>query len=109
MSLDIRGLIERYEAIERKGGEEAEALKALLEELEGQGGDEKWRGAWYPLTLTPDSEWVSYVRDMLDDCGYIPADFPSWIAIDWEATAANVQEDYSPVDYEGVTYWYSNG
>lgn len=33
-------------------------------------------------------------------------DFPSWIEIDWEKTAANVQQDYSSLDWDGVTYYY---
>ena len=70
------------------------------------GGDEEWRGEWYPLTLVSELVWVDYVREMLEDCGDIPAGLPSWIELDWEATARNVQVDYTPVDYDGTTYWY---
>ena len=35
-----------------------------------------------------------FTRNILDDFGYIPKDFPSWIEIDWEATASNVMQDY---------------
>lgn len=30
---------------------------------------------------------------------------PSWIVIDYEATADNVKADYSGVTYEGDTYY----
>ena len=42
----------------------------------------------------------------LKGCGYISDDFPSWIEIDWEATAENVKQDYSELEYEGETYFY---
>jgi len=31
--------------------------------------------------------------------------FTAWIAIDWERTAEAVQEDYTPIDIDGHTYW----
>lgn len=97
--IDVRDLISRFEAGETD-------LEPLLEELAGNGGDEKWRGEWYPLTLISERVWVDYVREMLEDCGYIPANLPSWIEFDWKATARNVQDDYTSVDYDGTTYWY---
>ena len=35
-----------------------------------------------------------FTQNLLDDLGYIPKDFPSWIEIDWEATASNVMQEY---------------
>ena len=43
---------------------------------------------------------------MLIDCGTIPADLPSWVEIDWDATAHNVKVDYNTVDINGGTYWF---
>ena len=97
--IDVRDIISRFEAGETEFG-------PLLEELAGNGGDEQWRGEWYPLTLVSERVWVDYVREMLEDCGYIPADLSSWIELDWKATARNVRVDYTPVDYNGTTYWY---
>lgn len=42
---------------------------------------------------------------MLVDIGYLPKDLPSWIEIDWNATAYNVRQDYDSVEYQGDTYW----
>ena len=49
--------------------------------------------------------FTDYVEELLVDCGYIQADFPVWIEIDWESTAANVQVDYTDFEFRGVTYW----
>jgi hypothetical protein len=28
------------------------------------------------------------------------------VEIDWDATARNVRDDYTPVEIDGATYWY---
>lgn len=55
---DIRDVIARFEALEAQGDDiepqdalEFAQLKELLEEVAGQGGDEYWRGQWYPVKL----------------------------------------------------------
>ena len=64
--LDIRNIIERFEEIEdsEDADEKAECakLKAILEDLKGNSGDEQWRGDWYPVTLIRDS----YFNDAMD-------------------------------------------
>jgi antirestriction protein len=87
--------------------EELTALRAFLEELAGfDGGDEKWRGDWYPVTLIRESYFVDYVQELLEDCGDIPKNLPHYIHIDWERTARDVRVDYSCADFHGVTYWF---
>ncbi len=86
--------------------EELTALRAFLEELAGSGGDEQWRGDWYPVTLIRDSYFVDYVQELLEDCGDIPKNLPHYIHIDWESTARDIRVDYSGADFHGVTYWY---
>lgn len=85
---------------------ELEALKAVMEELQGKGGDEQWEGDWYPVTLIRDSYFEDYARETVEECGYLGKDIPSWIEIDWEATARNVRMDYTSIEIEGVTYWF---
>lgn len=114
--LDVRDIIERVEfletnepqSVEEKFAqvEEYSTLTELLEELKDMGGDEKWRGDWYPITLIEESHFISYVQELLDDCGEIPQNLPSYVEIDWEATAKNIQVDYSTVDINGFTYFY---
>ncbi len=60
----------------------------------------------YGVTLVDVDDWEEYVEELLEDIGYISDDFPSWIEIDWKATAENVKQDYSELEYEGETYFY---
>lgn len=114
--IDVRDIIERVEKLdaelqqnytlpadERK---EFATLTAILEELQGNGGDEQWRGDWYPVTLIRESYFTDYCQELCEDIGDLPRDLPSYIEIDWEATARNLAVDYSEVDVDGVTYFY---
>lgn len=115
--IDVRDIIARIEELENliegEGcddtcddyNEELKVLMALMQELEGMGGDEQWQGDWYPITLIRDSYFTDYARDLLEDCLGIPRDLPHYIEIDWEATARNIRDDYSPVEINGTTYW----
>ena len=109
--IDVRDIIERYEALEDAAdglpdAEERCQLAAILDELKGKGGDEKWRGDWYPLVLIRDSHFTDYVRELLADCGDVSASLPWYVAVDWGQTARNFHVDYTTIDIDGVTYWY---
>ena len=118
--IDLREVIERFEELEgilsdadcakedidEDDKAEYDELQAILEELKGYGGDEQWRGDWYPVTLIKDSYFVDYCQEELDSCGYIRQDLPSFIVLDWEATADNMKQDYSSVEIDGETYQY---
>lgn len=86
--------------------EELETLTAIAEELRGNGGDVQWRGDWYPDYLYADRYFTDYIREMLIDCGTVPANLPEWVEIDWDATAENLKVDYASIDIDGDTYWY---
>lgn len=79
---------------------------AILDELRGEGGDEQWRGGWYPGTLIHDRYFADYARELVEDCGDIPRDLPHYIEVDWDATARNIRSDYTCIDIDGNTYWY---
>jgi len=113
--IDLRDIIARVEELDPEYSDikltddevkEFAELQAILDDLKGNGGDEQFRGDWYPVTLIRDSHFTDYAREMLEDCGTIPRDLPSWVEIDWEATARNIRVDYTPTDIDGVTYWY---
>jgi hypothetical protein len=115
--IDVRDIIARVEELESAGygmpisgdeelKNELTDLRSILAELVGYGGDEQWRGDWYPVTLIQDKYFEDHARELLDDCGLIPKDLPHYIAIDWETTAQNIQVDYTPVEIDGLTYWY---
>ena len=86
---------------------ELNTLRTLLEDLCGNGGDEQWRGDWYPIGLIRDSYFTEYAEELADDIGLVPSgsDWPAR-CIDWEQAAAELQMDYSSAEFEGVTYWY---
>ena len=113
--IDIRDIIARVEELDPEysdikltddEAEERTQLAAILDELKGNGGDEQWRGDRYPVTLIADSYFTDYARELLEDCGTIPRDLPWFVEVDWNATARNVRMDYTPIDIDGVTYWY---
>lgn len=110
--LDIREVIERFKELEEieirddSEDQEYQAIKALLDELKGCGGDEEWRGDWYPLTLIKESYFEEYCEQLLEDIGDIPRDIPSYIVIDWEKTADNLRVDYSYVSFFDEDYLY---
>lgn len=85
---------------------EALSLINLLAECEGNGGDEEWRGAWYPITLVRDSYFEDFARQEAEDLGLIKSD-ASWpyTCIDWERAARDLQMDYTLIDFDGVSYW----
>lgn len=116
--VDVRDIIERFEyldgqrddagkPIDEDEGAEWEVLRTLLDELTGYGGDHQWQGAWFPVTLIRDSYFEDYARDLAEDIGAIDrkSQWP-YTCIDWEAAAHELQQDYSSVEWDGVTYWY---
>ena len=59
----------------------------------------------YGESVIHEDYFTEYTEDLLKDCGYIPADLPEWIVLDFEATAENVKVDYSQYQYMGDTYY----
>ena len=139
--LDVRDLIERFEELESErdnfleekeldeqektnsnnpavikweeseDGKEYLQLFNLLGELCGNGGDKKWRGDWYPITLINSDYFTEYTKELVEDWGYVrrgdgEKELPWWISIDWDDTAENVKVDYSTIDIEDETYYY---
>lgn len=79
-------------------------FKTLLEELRGNGVDHQWCGDWYPITLIRDEYFEEAMDDLLEDCGDMPKNIPSYLKITVDYSA--LQMDYSSVEFDGVTYWY---
>jgi hypothetical protein len=95
-------------------GEELNCLFKLLEELKASGGgDEQWRGDWYPLTLIRDSYFKDYAQELAEDCCPFQRNSPEaealqmwpYSCIDWEQAASELRMDYTSVAFDGVTYW----
>jgi len=81
-------------------------LMTIMEDLRGYGGDEQWRGDWYPITLIRDSYFVEYAAELVSDIGDLPRELPSYIEIDWHRTAGNIRVDYTSITIDGVDYWF---
>jgi hypothetical protein len=79
---------------------EFETLKTFADEAEGYAPD--WT---YGATLVRDSYFTTYAQELCEDIGDVPRNLPSYIEIDWEATARNIRQDYTSVEFDGVTYW----
>ena len=82
--------------------DDAEELAALLE-LREEAEDMGWE---YGIQFIPEDDFPGYVEELATDCGYISADLPGWIVIDWDETAQNVTEDYATVEFQGVSYYF---
>lgn len=103
--IDSRDVIARIKELE--GTEDADeqtelkALLALQEEAEGYSPD--WK---YGATLIRDSYFEDYARELADDIGAIKSD-AQWPAtcIDWKQAADELKQDYTSVEFDGVTYW----
>ena len=96
---DIRFEEEEIESWKEYFEEELKEIEEI-DDVENELGSE----FEYGVTLVDVDDWEEYVEELLEDIGYIPKDFPSWIEIDWEATANNVKVGYMEVIYQGNSY-----
>lgn len=109
--IDVRDIIERIEELEGDDddGDAAElaTLMAIMEDIKGAGGDEQWRGDWYPVTLIRNSHFTDYAQELAEECGMIDPN-ATWPAncIDWDYAARELQYDYTSTDIDGVTYYF---
>ena len=81
--------------------EELTNLKELAEQGENNASD------WiYGSTLVRDSYFEEFAEEEANELGLINND-SSWPFnhIDWEAAAEELQQDYTEIDFDGVTYW----
>ena len=99
---DIRFEEEELESWKEDWSDELNAIREINELEEGICNGEFDFG----IALIADDDFEHFVVQDLEDCGYIPENFPTWIEIDWERTANNVKMDYSEVEFRGTTYLY---
>ena len=125
--IDVRDIIERIETLEGLLGNEEgtdeewhdleirvrelATLHALMTNLLGYGGDEQWRGDWYPVTLIKDSYFVEYTKDLIEDCySDINTKSMDWpyrhMSLDFDACADELKNDYANLTIGDSDYWY---
>jgi hypothetical protein len=88
------------------GGDIAELLEEYhaLKDLESQAEN---CGDWeYGATLIHDTHFQDYAESYAEDSGAVNRD-AAWPNnhIDWEAAAAELQQDFSSVTFKGQTFW----
>jgi hypothetical protein len=101
-SRDVEGRIrtlENADSLDEAETELLEDLRAFREEFEGYCED--WR---YGVQLIPEDRFEEYCKELLADIGDIPKNLPSYIVIDWAATADNLRADYTEGEFRGHTY-----
>jgi hypothetical protein len=96
---DAEAIAEALEAWDAENGAELKALTTLQEEAEGYAPD--WR---HGCTLIRDSYFVDYARNYAHDVCDLPTHWPA-SCIDWDQAASELQQDYTAVEFDGVTYW----
>ena len=121
--IDVRDIIARIEELDsvletpiedgvwsdedrKDAASELRLLTVLMEDLEGMGGDEQWRGNWYPVTLINNMYFKTYAQELAEEIGAVDTD-AKWPnnCIDWDMAARELKHDYSIVLVDGNTYW----
>lgn len=119
---DSRDLIERLEELEaleecandpeatqedldewtRDLADELTTLRAFAAEAEDYCED--WP---YGETFIHEDYFTEYTKELVLDCGYIPASLPDWIEnnIDWDGVADELKVDYTEFELDGNTYY----
>jgi len=97
---DIEDLDEETDFLKTVDFDHYTEIKDFFDELENY-CDDFTCGA----SVIHEDYFTDYCEELLKDCGYIPQDFPSWIELDFEATAKNMMVDYSEITYQGESYF----
>lgn len=97
--IDSRDVIEALRDLDVEGAEYA-ALRAFADDGESL---VDWS---YGVTLVRDSHFTEYARELAHDAGFVSGG-EGWPlnCIDWERAAAELRCDYTPIEFDGVTYW----
>lgn len=81
--------------------DELNALRSLDEE--GRDACSDWE---HGEQLISDSYFTNYAEELAEELGYMQ-NSNTWpfTCIDWEKAAEELKQDYTSVDFDGVTYW----
>lgn len=90
------------EELEDWDEENAAELKALHDLEEQASGYADWD---HGATLIRDSYFKDYAMQLAEDLGSMPQDTWPLHCIDWDKAASELQQDYTSVEFDGITYW----
>lgn len=86
--------------------EELAMLEKLLAEMRGYGDrNTRWEGNYYPSQLICRDYFVEYAKLQAYDTGFEGAVWPT-TCINWDEAAAELEEGFSSVDFDGTEYLY---
>ena len=117
--IDVRDIIARVEALEKELPDndnefrvwehavEFDTLVEILEDLKGEGGDEQWRGDWYPVILISEEYFTKYATELVCECHDL-GKLPSFIHIDWEESrkaGTMIILCMKPLEYRAQSNW----
>ena len=107
-SRDVTARIEYLTDLGTEADDDEQAELATLQALAAEGAN--CAADWpYGEVLVRNSYFVEYAQQLAEDLGCINPD-ASWpnTCIDWEQAARELRYDYTPLDFDGVTYWIRN-
>lgn len=90
---------EELEDWDEENAAELKSLHALEEQASGYAD---WDDG---ATLIRDSYFKDYAMQLAEDLGSMPTDTWPLRCIDWDQAASELQQDYTSVDFDGITYW----
>lgn len=60
-------------------------------------------------TMIPDDDFERYAQELAEDIGLIDRGVRwPYTCINWAEAAQELQEDYTSVEVNGITYWFQN-
>lgn len=91
------------DAVDSWNNSEDAAELATLIALQDEGYCPDWT---YGVQLIRDSFFEEYAQELAEDCGMLE-NCNSWPAtcIDWGRAARELRQDYTAVEFAGITYW----
>lgn len=105
-TLDTREIIDRYNELaelETRTDDHLQEMTALEKLIrEGEGLDD-WD---YGKSLVRDSYFKTHAQKLAEEVGAMPKEY-TWptSCIDWDQAAYELRMDYTPVEFNGSTYW----
>ena len=99
--VDFDNWVRHQEGFSDDEADELRTLESLQADAEGYSPD--WQ---HGTTLIRDSYFKEYAQQLADDIGAIDSD-ATWPCncIDWDEAARQLKQDYTGVEFDGVTYY----
>lgn len=112
--IDSRDIIARIEELqdfqESEGLMNTDALEELRVLLVVQSEAERSPDWQHGESLIRESYFTDYIEQLIDDCYEMPKELKSgdwpWrhVTVDYEAAAEEAKQDYTDIDFDGVTF-----